>query len=137
MSLQFSTAVRDAMLDAIQYGANSGQTTAIGPNAVIRFWTGAVPANCAAADTSTKIAEFDLAASWAAAAAADAKPLTGVPLTVQAVAAGTLGYFHIYATGGATCHLQGTITRPAAAAISPSTIPTSGSISTSTSPGSP
>ncbi len=37
--MQFSTAVRNAMLDAIE--------TAIGTGAVCKFRTGAVPANCA------------------------------------------------------------------------------------------
>jgi mono/diheme cytochrome c family protein len=110
MSLQFSTIVRNAMLDSIQYGAGSGQITAIGVSAVLKVFTGAVPATCATADSGTKVAEFDLASSWAANAAAGAKSLSGMPLTIAAVAAGTLGYFRIYASDGVTCHMQGAIT---------------------------
>lgn len=102
MALQFSTTVRNALLDQIE--------TSIGVSAVIKFFTGGVPANCAAADSGTKLAEFDLASDWAAAASAGAKALSSLPLSVAAVAAGTLGYFRIYATGGTTCHMQGTIT---------------------------
>ena len=110
MSLQFSTTIRNAMLDAIESGAGAGQMTGIGVSAKIKFFTGTVPANCAAADSGTKVSEFDLASDWAANASAGAKSLSGTPLTVAAVAAGTLGYFRIYASDGTTCHMQGTIT---------------------------
>jgi hypothetical protein len=108
--IQMSPAIRDAMLDAIQYGANAGQTTGVGTFAVIKVFTGSPPASCAAADTGTKLIEWDLASSWMANASVGVKPLSGLPLTVAAVAAGILGYFRIYAPDGLTCHLQGTLT---------------------------
>jgi hypothetical protein len=62
MSVQFSPAVRNAMLDQIE--------TSIGTSAKLMFYTGAVPANCAAATTGTQIAEWDLASDWMADASA-------------------------------------------------------------------
>jgi hypothetical protein len=96
-----SATVRNAMLDAIE--------AAIGTSAKLIFFSGAVPVNCAAPTTGTKLLEFDLASDWAADASAGAKALSGLPLTVAAVAGGTLGYFRIFASDGSTC-----------AAISPS-----------------
>lgn len=102
MPLQFSTAARNAMLDAI--------ATILGNSEVLKIFTGVVPANCAAADSGTKLVEYDLAASndWAAAVAA-AKTLNSLPLVANAVALGTAGYFRFY-DSLAACHMQGTIT---------------------------
>jgi len=97
MPLQFSTTLRNATLDAFQYRAQLGQTTGIGPSAIIKFFTGSMPANCAAPDTGTKIAEFDLGPSWAAAASAGAKSLSSLPLTVPAIAAGIIRFFRLEA----------------------------------------
>ena len=108
--LQYSTLARNAMLDAIQYGANSGQTRGIGESAIIKLWTGSMPANCALADSGTMIAELDLAPSWASDASAGVKSFTFG--RVVAVAPGTLGFFRIYASDGISCHMQGTITEP-------------------------
>lgn len=102
MALQLSVAVRNALLEAIE--------TATGVSAKLMFYTGGVPASCAAATTGTKIVEYDLASDWAAAASGGAKILNGLPLAVSALAAGTLGYFRIYAVDGTTCHMQGSIT---------------------------
>jgi hypothetical protein len=107
--LQFSTIVRDAMLDAIESGANAGQTSGIGASAVIKLFTGSSPANCAAADTGTRLVEFDLASDWASSASAGEKSLAGLPLTVAAVATGALGHFRIYASDGVTCHVQASL----------------------------
>ena len=46
MPVQLSTAVRNARLDAIE--------TAIGASAILRIRSGAVPANCAAADAGLR-----------------------------------------------------------------------------------
>jgi hypothetical protein len=110
--LQFSITARNAVLDGLQYGGNAGETTGIGASAIIKFFTGGPPADCAAADTGTKIAEFDLGSSWAAAASAGAKTLASLPLSIPAVAAGTVGHFRIFASDGTTCHMQGAITGP-------------------------
>lgn len=102
MAVQNSVAVRNAMLDAIE--------TTIGASAKLQFFTGAPPANCAAANTGTKLVDAALAADWAAAASGGVKSFNGIPLTTTAVAAGTCGYYRIVDSAGTTCHEQGTIT---------------------------
>lgn len=100
--MQFSVAYRNAMLDA-------GEAV-IGTDAIVKFRTGAVPANCAAADTGSVIATFTLASDWAAAAASGAKAWNNLPVAVASSLTGTLGHYRIYASDGVTCHEQGTIT---------------------------
>jgi hypothetical protein len=102
MSLQFSTTYRNALLDQL--------ATTLGGSEVVKFFTGSLPANCAAADSGTKVAEFDLAASsdWAA-ASGGTKALASLPLSVTGAAAGVAGYFRFY-DAGAVCHMQGTLT---------------------------
>lgn len=102
MSLQLSVAVRNARLDAVE--------TAVGASPIMRLRTGAPPASCAAADTGTVLATITLPADWMAAASAGSKSLSGTWQDASADAAGTVGHFRIYDTGGSTCHLQGTVT---------------------------
>ncbi len=101
MALQFSTGVRNGMLDAIETGT--------GVSAVLRIRSGAQPANCAAADSGTALASITLAADWAAAAAGGTKAFSGLPVTdASADATGTGAHFRLYASDGTTCHCQGT-----------------------------
>jgi hypothetical protein len=102
MATQFSVAVRNAELDAIE--------TAIGASPILRMRTGAPPANAAAADTGTVIAEMTLPADWMAAAASGSKAKSGTWQDLSADAAGTIGHYRIYDSGGSTCHIQGTVT---------------------------
>jgi hypothetical protein len=102
MSVQLSLAVRNARLNAIE--------TAIGASAILEIYSGAVPASCAAATTGTALAQFALAAAWAAQAANGAMSLSSTPLTSSAIGNGNAGYFRIYASDGVTCHLQGSVT---------------------------
>ncbi len=102
MSVQWSTALRNALLDAWE--------TAIGTSAKLYIRSGSVPANCAAADGGTLLAEFDLASDWASAASSGSKSLSGLTLTTTAVAAGTATYYRIKDSTGTTCHEQGTVT---------------------------
>lgn len=103
MAIQLSTAVRNAMLDAME--------TTIGVSAKIFILTGAQPASSSAAQTGTKVVEFDLASDWAANAASGSKAFSSIT-GVAAVAANSGGSMHyrLYATDGTTCHEQGTIT---------------------------
>lgn len=103
MSLQFSTTYRNALLDQLE--------TTLGQTEVLKIFTGTVPATCATADSGTKLVEFDLAGSgdWGA-ASGGAKTLSGLTLSTTAAAAGTMGYFRLYASGAVTCHMQGTVT---------------------------
>jgi len=102
MAIQLSVAVRNARLDAIE--------TAIGVSAKLMIFTGAMPADCATATSGTKLTEDDLLSDWAAAASAGAKALSSLPITTTGLAAGSAGYFRLFASDGTTCHLQGTIT---------------------------
>lgn len=68
-----------------------------------------MPANCAAADSGTKLMEMSLPSDWMAAAASGTKAKSGTWSDVG-LAAGTAGYFRIYDTAFAACHLQGTVT---------------------------
>lgn len=102
MTIQFSTTVRNAMLDAIE--------TSMGVSAKLQLYSGAQPANCAAAATGTKLVEYALASDWAAAAAAGSKALSSLPLSSTALAAGTAGYYRFVDSAGTTCHEQGSVT---------------------------
>lgn len=100
MPFQFSVAARNAALDAIE--------TATGTAPTLEIRSGAVPANCAAADAGTVLATMVLPTDWLAAASAGAKTLLGTWQDLTADAAGTAGHFRI--KQGATCHLQGAVT---------------------------
>lgn len=102
MPLQFSTAVRNARLDVIE--------TTIGASAVLRIRSGAVPANCAAADAGTVLATVNLPSDWMAAAASGSKALSGSWVDSSADATGTAAHFRLYDSTGTTCHAQGTVT---------------------------
>lgn len=100
MSIKYSTAVRNAQLDAIE--------TVIGASPKLRILTGSAPANCAAAQTGTLLAELTLPSDWAANAASGAKGLLG-SWSGTVVADGTAGYYRILDNAATTCHEQGTI----------------------------
>lgn len=102
MSIQLSTAVRNARLDAIE--------TAIGASAILRIRSGAAPASCAAADAGTVLATVNCPADYLAAAAGGSKAKSGTWEDLSADAAGTAAHFRLYDSVGTTCHLQGTVT---------------------------
>jgi hypothetical protein len=102
MALQFATSTRDARLNAIETDASV--------SAKLMIYTGSVPANCAAATTGTKLAQFDLASDWAGNASGGTKALNNLPLSTTGAAAGTAGYFRLFKTDGTTCQMQGTVT---------------------------
>ncbi len=101
MSLQFSVAVRNALLDAME--------AAMGTSARFRIYTGAQPANCAAAATGTLLVDIACPSDYMAGAAGGAKAMLG-SWTVTAAAAGTAGHYRMYDSAGTTCHEQGTVT---------------------------
>lgn len=105
MALQYSTAVRNARLDAVE--------TTIGTSAVLKIRTGAPPANCGTADSGTVLATLNLPSDWMAAAGSGTKAKAGTWEDTSADAAGTAGHFRLYATDGTTCGAQGTITATA------------------------
>ena len=102
MALQFSVAVRNAMLDAIE--------STIGTAAVLKIKTGSPPATCATADSGTVLASITLASDWAAAASSGSKAWSGTPSDASADGDGTAAHWRLYASDGTTCHAQGTVT---------------------------
>jgi hypothetical protein len=102
MALQFSTAVRNARLDAIE--------TSIGASAILKIRSGAPPAACSTADSGTVLATLSLPADWMNAAASAQKTMLGSWADASADAAGTAGHFRVYAADGTTCGMQGTVT---------------------------
>jgi hypothetical protein len=100
MAFQFSTAARNASLDAIE--------TLIGASPTLELRSGPAPANPSAADTGTLLASMSLPADWSSAASGGAKNLLGTWQDLAADAAGTVGHFRL--KQGATCHIQGSVT---------------------------
>jgi len=102
MTLQYSVAVRNAKLDAVE--------STIGTAPILRIRTGAPPANCAAARTGTVLATLTLPSDWMAAASSGAKAKSGTWEDTSADADGTAAHFEIMDSGLTTCHAQGTVT---------------------------
>jgi hypothetical protein len=102
MSIQLSTAVRNARLDAIE--------TTIGTAAILKIRTGSAPANCAAADSGTVLVTITLPSDWLAAASSGSKAKSGTWEDTSADNTGTAAHFRIYDSAGTTCHIQGTVT---------------------------
>lgn len=100
MALQESVAVRNARLDAIE--------TQIGLTAVLKIFSGAVPANCAAADPAGALIAITLPSDWMSAAASGVKAKLGT-WSGTASGTGTALSFRIYASDGTTCGMQGTV----------------------------
>lgn len=101
MAVQLSTNVRNAKLNAIE--------TEIGTSPVLKVFSGSQPANCAAADSGTQLANMTLPSDWMNAASGGTKALSGTWQDLSADATGTAGHWRIYASGG-TCHMQGSVT---------------------------
>ena len=99
MAIQYSTAVNNAKLDAIE--------TSIGTAALLKFYTGSVPANCGTAASGTLLATLSLPSDWMAAASGNAKTKAGT-WSGTGSAAGVAGYFRITDTAGTTVGMQGT-----------------------------
>lgn len=105
MSKKLSVAVRNAMLDA--------EEIVIGTAPLLQLFTGAPPADCAAADSGTKLAEITCPSDWMAAAANGIKAKAGTWSTNGLAAAGSgtaIGHYRLKDSTGATCHDQGTVT---------------------------
>lgn len=102
MALQYSAAVRNAQLDAVE--------TTIGASAVLKIRTGAPPADCATADSGTVLATLNLPSDWMNAASGGTKTKLGTWQDASADADGTAAHWRLYANDGTTCHAQGTIT---------------------------
>ena len=102
MAISLSTAVKNAMLDAIE--------TEIGASAKLRIFDGSIPTNTSDPDAGTVLAELDLPADYMAAASGGTKLKQGTWEDSSANATGTAQYFRLYETTLSTCHIQGTVT---------------------------
>lgn len=99
--MQYSVAVNNARLDAVE--------TTIGASPKLRIFSGATPANCAAADSGTLLCEIALPADWMAAAATNQKAMLGTwSGTASAGSAATPTHYRIWNNGATACHEQGT-----------------------------
>lgn len=99
--MQYSVAVANAKLDAIE--------STIGTSAVLKIYSGSMPANVAASRTGTVLATLSLPSDWMAAAASGAKAKSGTWQDASADNTGTAGYYTIFASDGTTAHIQGTV----------------------------
>ncbi len=116
MPLQYSVAVRNAKLDAVE--------TATGTAPTLEIRSGSPPATCATADSGTVLATITLPSDWMAAASGGTKAILGSWVDASADAGGTAGHFRV--KQGATCHIQGTVGTSAADMIVDSVTFTSG-----------
>jgi hypothetical protein len=89
MTLGYSTALRNAQLDAI--------TTAIGTSGKVRIYDGTRPATGGTA--TTLLAELPLTAAAAAAAAAGVLTLNAITTDASADATGTATWFRVLTSG--------------------------------------
>ena len=101
MTMQMSVAVRNAQLDALE--------TTMGTAALLQIYSGAQPANCAAAASGTKLVEMSLPSDYLAAASGGVKSKSGT-WSGTAVATGTAGHYRLTDSAGTTCHEQGSVT---------------------------
>lgn len=105
MSFQFSEAVRNAALDAIE--------AAIGSAPKLQIRSGSVPKDTTAVDAGAVLVEIDLPSNWLENAASGVKALAGDWKDTGTANAGSgtnAGHFRIKNTAGTVTHVQGTIT---------------------------
>lgn len=100
-TLKLSVLVRNARLNAIE--------STIGLTPVLKIRTGPPPAAITDADAGTVLVDMTLPSNWMLDAVGGVKDLTGLWQDPAAVG-GTAGHFRLYATGGTTPHMQGTVT---------------------------
>lgn len=102
MTVQFSTAVRNAMLDAHE--------TVIGASAILEVRSGAQPANCAAGASGTILATINLPSDWAADASGGSKVKSGTFQDLSADNTGTAAHYRLWDSTKTVCHEQGSVT---------------------------
>jgi hypothetical protein len=101
MAFQYSVAVRNAKLDQIE--------ATIGTTPVLKIFSGAEPANCAAADPSGLLVTMTLPSDWMAAASSGSKAKLGT-WSASASGTGVAASWRIYESTATTCHIQGDTT---------------------------
>jgi hypothetical protein len=101
MTIQYSTTVNNARLDAIE--------TAIGISPILTIRSGAAPATPATANSGTVLSTVNLPSDWMANASSGSKAKSGTWQDTSADASGTAAHFRIHDSGGVACHMQGTV----------------------------
>jgi hypothetical protein len=99
MAMQYGATLRNNQVGQIQ--------STIGGTGHLKIFSGAVPANCAAADPSGVLADITLPATFLT-SAAGVTTIAG-SWTVTASGTGTAQCFRMY-DGSAVCHVQGNVT---------------------------
>ena len=99
MAIQYSVAVNNARLDSVE--------STIGVSAVLKIFSGALPANCAAADPSGTLVSMTLPSDWMNNASSASKTKLGT-WSATASGTGTAACFRIYDSTATTCGIQGT-----------------------------
>ena len=102
MPLQLSVGARNAELDAL--------ISHLGASARLKIRTGAAPANCAAADSGTVLADITCPATVFNAASGGQITKNGTWQDTSADATGTAAHFRLYKSDGTTVVAQGTVT---------------------------
>lgn len=101
MTIQMGATLRNARSAQIE--------TTIGTSAKVQIRTGAQPANCAAADSGTLLAEFALGSDWST-QTGGVLTFSSTPISATASGTGTAAHYRIKDSAGTTCHMQGTVT---------------------------
>ena len=99
MALQFGLTYRAAMLDQLE--------TTVGVSPRLWIFSGAQPANCAAADPSGSLVNMLLPSDWMNVASSGSKGMLG-SWTATAGGAGTGLTFRLK-DSGSVCHMQGSV----------------------------
>jgi hypothetical protein len=99
MTYQYGVALRTAQVAALQ--------TQIGASGTLKIFSGAEPANCAAADPTGLLATIVLPATFLT-SSGGATTIAGT-WSVAATATGTAQCFRMY-DGSSVCHIQGNVT---------------------------
>jgi hypothetical protein len=101
MAISYSTAIRNAMLDAI--------TSNVGTTAKLRIYSGTRPANVAAAITGTLLAELTCNATFAPAASGGVLTLNAITQDSSADNTGTATHFRLWNSGASVAMLDGDV----------------------------
>ena len=100
MAIQLSVAARTAMMAALE--------TETGATAKLAIFTGAVPANCAAADPSGELVRMTLPADWSTQASGQLLLAGAWSAAASAGSGSTPVSFRLFKNDGTTCTCQGT-----------------------------
>ncbi len=101
MTMQYSTPMRNNKLDQVE--------STVGVSAVLKIFSGAQPANCAASDPSGLLVTMTLPSDWMNAASGGTKTKLGT-WSATASGSGTAACWRIYDSTATTCGVQGNTT---------------------------